>query len=187
LKRPRQAVETRSTPGELPKLQLLERLRALMAADRHDVVHDVIAAPGEPTGPGMPQAPFGFELDAGQEEAGLDERAQPACRIGRARERLRTLELGDVGFERLRQHERDAAVPSTDRAQGEDAPVVHPDSEPAADAAPAQRPVGRVEVDVPLEEGLRRTGAETQGERFRHQAVQEVQRRDLTPPLGRHA
>src|SRR5204862_6441925 len=53
LRRPRQAVEARSAPGELPKLEFLERLRPLTTADRHDVVHDVVASPGEPPSPGM--------------------------------------------------------------------------------------------------------------------------------------
>jgi len=109
LKRARQAVEARPAPAELAELQLLERLRSLMAADRHDVVKDVVTTTGEPAGSRMPDAPLGFELDAGQQERWIDEGTQPTRRVGRAHERLRTIELGHVGFERLRQHERDAA------------------------------------------------------------------------------
>ncbi len=186
LKRPRQEVEARSAPGELSKLEFLERLRPLTAADRHDVVHDVVASPREPPSPGMPHASLGFELDAGQEQGRVDERAHAARRVRRAREGLLAFELGDVGFERLRQHQRDAALPPTDRAQREDATVVDPDAEPTAHAAAAERPVGRVEVDVALEERLHRAGAEAQRERVQHHTVQDLQRRDLAPPLRRH-
>src|SRR5205814_10131889 len=48
LKRPGQPVEARPAPSKLAELQLLERLRHLMAANRHDIVHDGVAAPGEP-------------------------------------------------------------------------------------------------------------------------------------------
>src|SRR6266567_3710534 len=80
-----------------------------------------------------------------------------------------------------------SACPPPDRAQREDAPIVDPDPEPAAYAAPAQRPVGRVEVDVALKERLHRSGTEAQGERVRYHAVQKVEGRDLTLPLRRHA
>src|SRR5438034_11815918 len=123
-----------------------------MAANRHDIVHHRVAAPGEPTGPSVSQAPLGFELDAGEEQRRVDEGAQSARRVRCAHERLLSFELGDVGLERLRQHQRNATLPPTYRAQREDAPVVDPDPEPAAYAAPAQRPVGRVEVDVALKE-----------------------------------
>jgi len=135
----------------------------------------------------VPHAPLGFELDAGQQQGRVDKRAQASRRVGRARERLLAFELGDVGFECLRQHQRDAALPPTDGAQREDAPVVDPDTEPATHAAPTQRPVGRVEVDVALEERLCRTGAEAQRKWICHHAVQQVQARDLCLPLRRHA
>jgi len=158
-----------------------------MAANRHDIVHHGVAAPGEPTGPSVSQAPLGLELDAGEEQGRVDEGAQTARRVRCARERLLSFELGDVGLERLRQHQRNATLPPTDRAQREDAPIVDPDPEPAAYAAPAQRPVGRVEVDVALKERLHRSGTEAQGERVRHHAIQEVEGRDLALPLRRHA
>ncbi len=187
LKRPGQSVEPRPAPSELAELQLLECLRHLMAAYGRDIVHDGVAAPGEPTGPSVSHAPLGFELNAGEEQGRVDEGAQAARRIRGARERLRSFELGDVGLERLGQHERDATLPPTDRAQREDAPIVHPDPEPATHAAAAQRPVGRVEIDVALEERLHRSGTEAQGERVRHHAIQEVEGRDLALPLRRHA
>ena len=187
LKRPGQPVEARPAPSKLAELQLLERLRHLMAANRHDIVHDGVAAPGEPTGPGVSQAPLGFELNAGEEQRRVDQGAEAARRVRRAHERLHTFELGDVGLVRLRQHQRNAALPPTDRAQRQDAPIVDPDPEPAAHAAPAQRPVGRVEVDVALKERLHRSGTEAQGERVRYHAVQKVEGRDLALPLRRHA
>src|SRR5260370_37414803 len=83
--------------------------------------------------------------------------------------------LGDVCLECLRQDEGDAALPPADGAQGEDAPVVDADTEPAAHAAPTQRPVGGVEAHVPLEERLHRAGAEVQRKRVRHPADPDVQ------------
>src|SRR5439155_821587 len=83
LKRPGQPVEARPAPSKLAELQLLERLRHLMAANRHDIVHDGVAAPGEPTGPGVSRAPLGFERNAGEEQRRVDQGAEAALLLPR--------------------------------------------------------------------------------------------------------
>src|SRR5437667_244102 len=94
--------------------------------------------------------------------------------------------LRNLRLERLRQRQGGAAFPPADGADGEGAPVVDAEAEPACDAPPAERPVGRVEVDVPLEERLHRAGAQPQRERLPDYAIQQVQGWNVAPPLRGH-
>ena len=186
LERPRDTLHPGSPSGELPQLQLLKRACQSPTADGHDVVHDVVARARKPSGMGVPPASLGLERDAGHEQGRLDECTQAARRVGHAPECLLPFQFRDVRFERLGQRERRAALPPADGAQGEDAAVVDAGTEPARDAPTSQRPVGRIEVDVPLKRLLDRPGADSQRERLRHHAVQELQRGDLARPLGGH-
>ena len=186
LQRPRDTIHPGLPGGELSQLQLLKRPCQPPTADGHDVVHDLVARAREPSGIGVPPASLCFERDAGHEQGRLDECTQAARRVGHAPECLLPFQFRDVRFERLGHHERRAALPPADGAQGEDAPVVDAGTEPARDATTAQGPVGRIEVDVPLKRLLDRTGADSQRERLRHHAVQELQRGDLALPLGGH-
>ena len=134
----------------------------------------------------MAHPPLRLELDSREQLPRLDQRAQAARRVGRARERLVAFQLGDQGLEPLREHDDSAVFPAAAGAQREHAPIVDTDAKPATDAAPAQGPVGRIKVDVPLEERLHQAGAEAQRKRISHHAVEKVQRRNVRLPLGQH-
>jgi hypothetical protein len=184
LERPGDVLEAGPSRGELPDLQLLEGERSLVAADGCHVVDEVVARAPPPRRSGPADAALGLELDAGEQARGLDQGAQAPRRLGRSRQRPFALELGHFGFERLRDGERHAAVRPAVRAQGQNAPVVHPDAEATAHSAAPQRPVGRVEIRVALEGELQRPGAQPEGELRRDHAVQHVQARDVGLPLG---
>src|SRR2546427_529977 len=113
-----------------------------------------------PASPGAARPALCLELDTGDEQARLDDCAQAPRRLRDPRERRRGFELRNLRLERLRQRQGGAAFPPADGADGEGAPVVDAEAEPACDAPPAERPVGRAEVEIPTEERLHRAGAQ---------------------------
>src|SRR5438046_2922241 len=125
---------------------------------------------------GAPAASLGFELTAGQWLGRLDQRPEPLRWVRAARERLFAFELGNVRSAGLRQRELRSPFPPASGPQGEDASVIQPGAEPAANAAPPQGPVRRIEVDVAVEPLLQAAGADAKREGVRQPALEQLQR-----------
>src|SRR5207249_1736631 len=176
-KRAHQPIEPGPPASQGADLELLKRPGEPAGPHRDDVIAQLVDGLREPAGPAATQPALGLELDPPRQQLGIDERAEPTRGVGAARERRRLVELRDFGFVQL------GWTPFAPRPrldpQCQQAPIVDAGAEAAGDTPAAQGPVGRVEVDVAVEQRLDRPCPQSGRQRRQDEAVQQLETLDF--------